>query len=214
MTADSPTERPSGRAPAIPQAAADREPPPLPPPPGIDEDFDDFDHDFDDYEPSWWSTIRPPATARATNPKPHDLEVVLDGRRRRPRTAHDEIGATAHVLRVRARLLPDEQRRFDELMSGESAIDILTMLVNRNVDDAVDKLRRRLEDEPTGERAQRTLASQIAAVSALLSAEERSTALARLASLWPEEQQVLQARLLELSPAEAAVLIRTYLARP
>jgi hypothetical protein len=70
-----------------------------------------------------------------------------------PPRSHDGIGA--HVLRVRARLPPDEQRRFDELMTGEVAIDLLTMLVNLTVDAAVEKLRRRLDDEPASEPGKR-----------------------------------------------------------
>jgi hypothetical protein len=198
------------------------EPLPLPPPPPTD--FDD-DHDFDDGdEPSWWSTIRPLSAVRAADPRPREAEPPrppaapvdlppLPPARRRARTADDEARATAHVLRVRARLLPHEQSAFDELMRGPAATDIITMLVNRGEDDAIEKLRRRLTDEPTAaEASRRSLARRIGATSALLSAGEQAKALAALSSLWPEELLALEARLAGLSPPEAAALIRTYLA--
>lgn len=206
------------------------EPPPLPPPPvlGPPPEFYDDDHYFDDdLEPSWWSTIRPLSVSRVATRPPRELEINLDPddpsldlvlrppstmRRVRARTANDEVCATAHVLRVRARLTSDEQRAFDELMRGPAATDIITMLVNRTEDDALDNLRHRLDDEPNAvETSKRTLATQIIAVSALLSGHEKTNALAALASLWPEELHALQHRLLELSPPEAAALIRTYL---
>ena len=195
------------------------EPTPLPPPPF---DLEDDHYGGDDEQPSWWSTIRPVSTLLAAGSQPHDLEVLapspavvalppLRPIRRRART--DEVSATAHVLRVRARLAPDEQRAFDELMNGPAATDIITMLVNRSEDDAVEKLRRRLDDEPTAaEASRRSLSMEIAAVSGLLSAGEKSRALAALSSLWPEELVALQARLTELPPPECAALIRTYLA--
>ena len=198
------------------------EPLPLPPPPPLD--FDD-DHDFDDGdEPSWWSAIRPLSAVRAAEPGPRAAEPPrpptalvdlppLPPARRRARTAADDARATAHVLRVRARLAPDEQGAFDELMRGPTATDIITMLVNRGEDDAVERLRRRLSDEPTGaEASRRSLARRITAASALLSAGEEAHALAALSSLWPEELLALEARLAGLSPPEAAALIRTYLA--
>jgi hypothetical protein len=197
------------------------EPLPLPPPP---IDFDD-DRDFDDGdEPSWWSTIRPLSAVHAAGPRPLDASPPrppaapvdlppLPPVRRRARTAADEARATAHVLRVRAQLLPDEQSAFDELMCGPAATDIITMLVNRGEHDAVEKLRRRLGDEPTAaEASRRSLARRITAASALLSAGDEAQALAALSSLWPEELLALEARLADLSPPEAAALIRTYLA--
>jgi len=182
------------------------EPLPLPPPPPRSSsssyaDFDD-DHYFDDVEdePSWWSTIRPLSAVRPAPP-------------RRARAADDEVNAATHVLRVRARLATDEQLAFDELMRGPAATDIITMLVNRSEDDAVDRLRRRLDDEPTAaEAARRVLSRRIAALASLLSAGEQARAHAGLAFLWPEELAALQARLAGLSPPEAAALLRTYLA--
>lgn len=207
------------------------EPPPLPPPPISFEDDHDFD---DDDQPSWWSAlrplsaIRPPSVAHATHadsPRPRDLERLRPSPaplqlpplqpavRRRARTADDEASATAHVLRVRARLAPHEQRAFDDLMAGPAATDIVTMLVNRGEDDAIEKLRRRLTDEPSdAEASRRSLASRIAALSALLAPGEKSRAITALASLWPEELLALHARLADLPPPEAATLIRTYLA--
>jgi hypothetical protein len=188
----------------------DGEPAPLPPPPIVFED----DHYFDDDEqPSWWSAIRPLSAVQAAGPRPRELEVLRPAARRRARTADDEACATAHVLRIRARLLPDEQRAFDELMGGPAATDIVTMLVNRSEDDAVEKLRRRLDEEPSAaEASRRALAVQIAALSALLSPGEQATARAALGSLWPEELLALHARLAGLPAPEAAALIRTYLA--
>jgi hypothetical protein len=174
----------------------DLEPAPLPPPPP--SPFDD------DEEPAWWTTLRPP-------PRPVELPR-LPPMRRRARTADDEVCATAHVLRVRARLGPAERRAFDELMRGPSATDIVTMLVNRSEDDAVEKLRRRLDDEPTlAELSRRSLALRIGALAGLLSMDERIRALASLSGLWPEELIALNARLAELPAPEAAALIRTYL---
>ncbi len=199
-------------------ALVEGEPAPLPPPPF---DLDDDQYGDDDEEPSWWSTIRPLSTVRAPDGRPRDVEVLapapvpvtLPPLRRRARTADDEVRATAHVLRVRARLEPDEQRAFDDLMSGPAATDIITMLVNRSEDDAVDKLRRRLDDEPSAaETSRRALSVKIGEVRGLLSAGERWRALAALSSLWPEELLALQARLAGLPPPEAAALIRTYLA--
>jgi len=205
----------------------DDEPTPLPPPPPID--FED-DHYFDDDdEPSWWSTIRPLSAVLAAGPRPHELEVLPlppvpvpvpvrlpplpAPARPRARSASDEVCATAHVLRVRARLTADEQHAFDELMRGPAATDIVTMLVNRSEDDALDKLRRRLDDEPTAaEAARRSLVARVIALSALVPAAERSHALAALPGLWPEELIVLEARMAALPPPEAAALIRTYLA--
>jgi len=199
----------------------DGEPAPLPPPPITFEDDHSFD---DDDQPSWWSAIRPVSAMHAAGTRPHEREVLrpapspvalppLRPARRRARTADDEASATAHVLRVRARLLPDEQRAFDELMAGPAATDIVTMLVNRSEDDAIARLRRRLEDAPSAaEASRRSLAARIDALSALLSAGEAARAVAALASLWPEELVALHARLAELSPPEAAALIRTYLA--
>jgi hypothetical protein len=203
-------------------AHLDGEPAPLPPPPPPPADFDDFedDHYFDDDdEPSWWSTIRPLSAVHAAGARPHEAPAPMElpplrpPARRRARTADDEVRATAHVLRVRARLAPDEQRAFDELMSGPAATDIVTMLVNRGEDDAIDKLRRRLADEPTAaEASRRALARRIGAVTSLLSQGEQARALAGLSALWPEELIALQARLADLPPPEAAALIRTYLA--
>src|SRR5262245_17445593 len=85
----------------------DAEPTPLPPPPPLD--FNDDHYGDDDDEPSWWSALRPLSTV-------HPALPPLPPPRRRARTASDEVCATAHVLRVRARLAPDEQRAFDELM--------------------------------------------------------------------------------------------------
>jgi hypothetical protein len=218
MKADSSNQPPrDAKRPLEPEA------PPLPPPP----DFFEDDHYFDDdIEPSWWASIRPLSASRV--PPPREIEVSLDPddpsldlvlrppsamRRPRARSANDEVCATAHVLRIRSRLTADEQRVFDELMRGPAATDIVTMLVNRTEDDALENLRRRLDDEPNAaETSKRTLATQIVAVSALLSAAEKTNALAALASLWPEELHALQNRLLGLSPPEAAALIRTYLA--
>jgi hypothetical protein len=198
----------------------DGEPPPLPPPPPPIDFEDDHYFDDDDDEPSWWSTIRPVSAvhaASAASARPREAPVELPPprppARRRARTADDEVRATAHVLRVRARLAPEEQSAFDELMSGPAATDIITMLVNRGEDDAVDKLRRRLTDEPTAaEASRRALARRIGAVTSLLSQGEQARALAGLSTLWPEELLALQARLADLPPPEAAALIRTYLA--
>ena len=127
--------------------------------------------------------------------------------------ASHEVYATAHVLRVRSRLTADEQRVFDELMRGPAATDILTMLVNRGEDDALEKLRLRLDDEPSAaEAARRSIVAEILAMSALLTPAEKSGAIAGIAGLWPEELISLDARLAELPPPEAAALIRTYLA--
>lgn len=206
---------------------------PLPPPPPFDE-LDELDDEagtgFDDEDqPAWWSSLRPGAAGAAAETQPREPRVLMPAEvavelpvelpplvpaaRPRARTANDQVCATAHVLRVRARLSPDEQRAFDELMAGPAATDIITMIVNRSEDDAVDKLRRRLDDEPSAaETSRRSLASQIAAVSALLSSDQQSQALAALSALWPEELVALHARLAGLPPAEAATLIRTYLA--
>ena len=202
----------------------DREPTPLPPPPPPPDDFDDDRYFDDDDEPSWWSTLRPLSTLHAASPRPGDLEVLLPSSvpvrlpplpaaRSRARTANDEVCATVHVLRVRARLAADEQRAFDELMRGPAATDLVTMLVNRGEDDALDKLRRRLDDEPdAAETSRRSLVAQIIAVSALLSAAEKARAFAALGRLWPEEIVALRGRIDALPPPEAAALIRTYLA--
>jgi hypothetical protein len=210
----------------------DGEPTPLPPPP---LDFED-DHYFDDDEqPSWWASLRPLSAVRVADGAPHDLEILAPPPapmratslapvrlpplpaptrpRARARTASDEVRAITHVLRVRARLTADEQRAFDELMRGPAATDIITMLVNRSEDDALEKLRRRIDDEPTAaEAARRSLVAQVIAVSALLSGAEKSRGLAAIASLPPEEMIALEGRLAALAPAEAAALIRTYLA--
>ncbi|HSK02757.1 MAG TPA: hypothetical protein VK932_16010 [Kofleriaceae bacterium] len=202
----------------------DGEPTPLPPPP---LDLDD-DHYFDDDEqPSWWSSLRPVSAVRGADEAPYDLEILTPSlapvrlpplpaptrTRARTRTASDEVRAIAHVLRVRARLTADEQRAFDELMLGPAATDIITMLVNRSEDDALEKLRRRIDDEPTAvEAARRSLVAQVIAVSALLSGAEKSRALGAITSLPPEEMIALEGRLAALAPAEAAALIRTYLA--
>ncbi len=212
------------KATPYPQAPGDAllvegEPTPLPPPPPVDLADD---HYFDDDEqPSWWSSIRPLSAVRAADgleilaPSlvPMRLPPLAAPARARARTANDEVRAIAHVLRVRARLTTDEQRAFDELMRGPAATDIVTMLVNRSEDDALDKLRRRIDDEPTAvEAARRSLVAQLIALSALLSAAEKSRALGGIARLWPEELIALDARLAALPPPEAAVLIRTYLA--
>jgi hypothetical protein len=202
------------------------EPTPLPLPPSLSSDDDEDDRYFEDEdEPSWWSALRPLSAGSAAATRPREIEVLLPGEvpvelpplvpaaRTRARTANDQVCATAHVLRVRARLEPDEQHAFDELMAGPAATDIITMIVNRSEDDAVDKLRRRLADEPSAaETSRRSLALQIAAVSTLLSSDQQSQALASLSTLWPEELVALHARLAGLPPAEAAALIRTYLA--
>jgi hypothetical protein len=202
----------------------DGEPTPLPPPP---LDLDD-DHYFDDDEqPSWWASLRPMSAVRGADEAAPDLEILAPSlapvrlpplpaptrTRARARTASDEVRAIAHVLRVRARLTADEQRAFDELMLGPAATDIITMLVNRGEDDALEKLRRRIDDEPTAaEAARRSLVAQVIAVSALLSGAEKSRALGALARLPPEEMIALEGRLAALRPAEASALIRTYLA--
>jgi hypothetical protein len=196
------------------------EPTPLPPPPPP-PDLDD-DHYFDDDdEPSWWSTLRPLSVVHPGIPRPRDLEVLLPSPPVRlpplpvpvRRGARDEVSATVHVLRVRSRLTADEQRAFDELIRGPAATDIVTMLVNRGEDDALDKLRRRLDDEPTAaETARRSVVAHVIEVSALLSTDDKARALAALAALWPEELVALHARLEALPPPEAAALIRTYLA--
>lgn len=180
---------------------------PRPEPPPLPEPFDD-DHYFDDdQEPSWWATIRPHAASRPAPPPPAPTLAP-----RRIRLEADEVCATAHVLRVRAKLTAEEQRMLDDLLGGDSAADIITMLVNRSEDDAIANLRRRMDDEPTGERSTNTLAGRIAALAPLLSAAEQRGALSALSSLWPEEQEALLGRLSMLAPPEAAVLVRTYLA--
>lgn len=174
-------------------------------------DFDDDYGDDAEEEPAWWGTIRPPAPGWDVAPKPEppvgDTEAASP-RRARARTASEEVCATAHVLRVRARLTLDEQRAFDALVCSDAAADIITMLVNRSELDAVECLRRRMEASAPPA----PLAHRIAALGALLSASEQATALARLASLWPEEQFALDERLGALPSPEAAALIRTYLA--
>lgn len=207
----------------------EREPTPLPPPPPSPSSslaYLDDDHYFDDDdEPSWWSTLRPLTAVHAAPPRPGDVEVLVPSSapirlpvlaapaRSRVRTANDEVCATAHVLRVRARLTADEQRAFDELMRGPAATDLVTMLVNRSEDDALENLRRRLDDEPTAvEASRRSLVARIIALSLLLSAAEKSRALAAIATVWPEELVTLEARMTQLPPPEAAALIRTYLA--
>lgn len=231
-----PSPPPSASVPLFYDYDCDRdhdEPSPLPPTP-FPFDAEDA-HDFDDGgdEPSWWSTLRPlSAGAAAPAPRrepqglpslvpasvlvevPVELPPLVPATRTRARTANDQVCATTHVLCVRARLTLDEQRAFDELMVGPAATDIITMIVNRSEDDAVDKLRRRLDDEPSAaETSRRSLALQIAAVSTLLSSDQQSQALASLSALWPEELVALHARIAGLPPPEAAALIRTYLAR-
>lgn len=208
-------------------AAGDYEPTPLPPPPPAADFDDEDDHYFDDDdEPSWWSAIRPLSAVHAS-PRSSELDVLapvsvpmrlpalpapVRTRMRSGGSANDQVHATVHVLRVRARLSPEEQRAFDALMCGPAATDLITMLVNRSEDDALDKLRRRLDDEPnTVERSRRSLVAQIIGVSALLSAGEKARAFAALGRLWPEELVALQARLERLPAPEAAALIRTYL---
>jgi hypothetical protein len=192
-----------------------------------------FDAGVDDDQPSWWASIRAPSAAahpeppRAAHPEPDRAPPTsgcVDAREpprpplrpptpRRARAAGDEVRATAHVLRVRARLPPADQGRFDELMRGPAATDIVTMLVNREEADALENLLRRLDDEPGAvDAARRTVERHIVGLGALLPAAVRQAALAALVHLWPEEVAALQRRLALLAPPEAAALIRAYLA--
>lgn len=113
-----------------------------------------------------------------------ELEVILDGAPQ-PERPEDKIAATAHVLRVRGRLAPDEQRAFDELMRGDSATRTIRAVLSRDEDDAVAAIRERIA---------------------------RRARIEPLQMLTPDEQAIVMSTLLlRMSPAEASLLIRTYL---
>lgn len=119
-----------------------------------------------------------------------------------------EVCATAHVLRVRNRLSHDEQRRFDDLMRGRRAVEVLRLVVSASEDNAIDILRRVMFGDPPPT----SLASHIVALSPQLTPLEQVKALAAVPGLPPEQRASLRDRLASLPAAEAAVLIRTYLA--
>jgi len=55
----------------------------------------------------------------------------------------DEVCAMAHVLRVRSRLLPEEQRAFDQLVTDYTQT-MLALLVGRSDEEALEAVRRQL----------------------------------------------------------------------
>jgi hypothetical protein len=170
VTVGEPPARPSGELRLVSawqqRAANDQlpaEPPPIP-------DFDEFGLPL---------RLPPPPVIGG------ELEVILDGAPQPERT-EDKIAATAHVLRVRGRLAPDEQRAFDELMRGDSATRVIRMVLSRDEDDALAAVRERIA---------------------------RRVRLEPLQMLTPDEQAIVMSTLLlRMSPAEASLLIRTYLA--
>ena len=93
----------------------------------------------------------PVPTDSRTLPRLTRLVAVARDRRRSPsaardaatRRVRDEVRAMAHVLRVRSRLIADEQQLFDQLVT-DHAETILGLLIDRTTDDATEAVRRHL----------------------------------------------------------------------
>jgi len=99
------------------------------------------------------------AAARARRRSPEGLRDAIARRIRFLRTAaasqvrglvaaprdpvRDEVCAMAHVLRVRSRLSPDEQRAFDQLVTDYTQT-MLGLLVGCSDDEALEAVRRQL----------------------------------------------------------------------
>ena len=121
-----------------------------------------------------------------------------------------EVAATAHVLRVRARLSEAEQRQFDDLLRDHALEQVLAMLVRRTEQEALDVLRSQLGTlEPAVTIA--SLARLIGSLRAGLTNEEYDRIIVRLPHLSPEEQRSLHAHLRTMTPVDAAMLLRGYL---
>lgn len=178
---------------------------------------DDDDEEDEPTKPGWLAALEPAIPALVGllgNQKLRnvDLGSVLDWRKAaaaaKPANGDNSINATAHVIRVRARLSPAEQRLFDEVMAEDAvASELVALLVARSEADAVAYLRSQFE-KPSA----RSFAAQLAAVSALLTAEEQALVMSLLPSLLPEQRESLQAQLTAVSPTEAAAMIRAFLA--
>jgi hypothetical protein len=121
-----------------------------------------------------------------------------------------EAAATAHVLRVRARLTEPEQRLLDDLLRDDAIEQVLAMIVHRTEDDALEILRCQLGTiEPVVSAA--SLARQIGGVRGQLTNEEYDRVIMRLPHLSSDEQQALHTHLRAMTPADAAMLLRSYL---
>lgn len=183
---------------------------------GFVEEQDDDDAE-EPTKPGWLAALEPAIPALVGllgNQKLRnvDLGSILDWRKAaaaaKPANADNDIIATAHVIRVRGRLSPTEQRLFDEVMAEDAvASELVTLLVARSETDAVAFLRSQFEKPPA-----RSFAAQLAAVSALLTAEEQALVMSLLPSLPSEQRESLQAQLMAVSPTEAVAMIRAFLA--
>lgn len=181
---------------------------------GLRNGIDTDDDDQEDSKPSWLAALEPvvPALVSSLVPKLRNVNLgsVLDWRKAangaKPANAENEVCATAHVLRVRSRLNTSEQRLFDEVLRDDAASDLIALLVSRSEDEAVEYLRSQFT-KPV-----RTFASQLAAVSELLTPEEQALVMTYLPSLPVDQIQSLQSQLLAMTPTEAVLLVRTMLA--
>jgi hypothetical protein len=164
----------------------------------------------------WRSAVEPLARTLirsiATSPPLRALEAFVDRRLAAIEAGREATGAgaAAHVLRVRARLTPREQRLLDGLLRGRAIEQVLAMVVHRTEDEAVEILRAQLGTvEPIVSAA--SLARQIGGVRGELTDEEYDRVIMRLPHLSSDEQQSLHSHLRAMTPADAAMLLRSYL---
>lgn len=164
----------------------------------------------------WRSTLDSLARALivsiASAPPLRALEAFVDRRLAADEALRQsgDAAATAHVLRVRARLTLAEQQLLDDLVRDGAIEQVLAMIVHRSEDEALDILRRQLGTvEPVVSAA--SLAREIGGVRGELTNEEYDRVIMRLPHLSSDEQQALHSHLRAMTPADAAMLLRSYL---
>src|SRR5262245_5032844 len=82
--------------------------------------------------------------------RPSGELVLAAAWHQRAARSDDKILATAHVLRVRARLSPIEQRVFDALLREDGANKLIRGVLSRDEDDALVAVRERIAERDRG----------------------------------------------------------------
>lgn len=178
--------------------------------------MEEDEEEEEETKPAWLAALEPllPAlvSSLVTSPRLRNVNLasILDWRKAaetaKPANPENEVCATAHVLRVRSRLTPTEQRMFDEVMLDDAASELVALLAKRSEDDALCYLRAQFTPPA------RTFATQLAEVIALLTTDEQALVMGILPSLPPEQLEPLKTQLLSISPTEAVAMIRAFLA--
>jgi hypothetical protein len=124
--------------------------------------------------------------------------------------AQPAAAAAAHVLRVRARLAPAEQARFDQLVRDRAGEALVAALLRRDEEEALELARRELAR--TEQISPATVARQIGRLRAHLATADFDRVIARLPHLSGEELVALAGHLRVMDAGSAALLLRAYLA--